>query len=192
MKVTNISTYNLYLHDLRVTHASQVEGRPGEDRYLGPGASVYLPNTTEVVRSAYKGDLRKWRDNGLIDLEDELVLQANATPGDTVVLTHNFGLPPSVYVLKQVGPNWVDATGTVDISHNALFTTTTIVNTLLVSQTLLIRLVLDVCGTKRWFWDYLCGRSNTFKPFGWGVRGWCIRDGRVSSWRAQSNGAHLL
>lgn len=181
MKVANISSYNLYLHDLRITHASQVEGRSGEDRYLGPGTSVYLPNTTEVVRSAYKGDLRKWRDNGLIDLEDELTLQANATPGDSVVLTHDFGLPPSVYVLKQVGPNWVDATGTVDISHNNLFTTTTVVNTLLVPQTLLIRLVLDVYGTKRRFRDYLCCGGNPFNPFGWGVREWCLRDSRVPS-----------
>lgn len=132
MKVTNISTFVLYFHDLRVTHASQVEGRSGEDRYLGPGHSAYLPNTTEVVRSAYKGDLRSWRDQGLIDLEDETTLAANGAPGDTVVLTHNFGLPPSVYVLKQVGPTWVDATGTVDISHNATFTTTSVQNTLLV------------------------------------------------------------
>jgi len=141
MKVTNVSQYNLYLHDLRVTHASQVEGRPGEDRYLGPGHSVYLPNTSEVVRSAAKGDLRKWRDNGIVELEDEEVLAANGSPGDTVILTHDLGLPPAVYVLKQVGLTWVDATGTVDISHGQTFNTTTITNTLLVAQTLLIRLM---------------------------------------------------
>lgn len=141
MKITNISTSTLNLDDLRVTHASQVEGRRGEDRYIGPGNSAYLPNTSEVLRSAYKGDLRKWRDVGLITLEDQVALDATGGANDTIVLTHNFGLPPSVYVLKQVGPDWVDATGTVDISHNATFTTTTVKNATLFPLTFLIRLV---------------------------------------------------
>ena len=76
MKVTNVTNVILYLNDLRATHASQVESRPGEDRYIGPGNSVYFPNTSEVLRSAFKGDLRKWRDNGLITLEDTDTLDA--------------------------------------------------------------------------------------------------------------------
>lgn len=140
MKVVNISSLNLYFSDLKVTHTSQVEGRPGEDRYLGPGQSVYLPNTSEVIRSAFKGTLKKWKDKGLVELEDQETLAASGSPGDSVTLTHNFGLPPTVYVLKQVGPDWVDATGTVDISHNSIFTTTTVTNTILFSQTLFIRL----------------------------------------------------
>lgn len=141
MKVTNVSTSKIYLHDLRLTHSSQAEGRLGEDQYLHPGASVYLPNTSEVIRSAYKGDLKKLAARGYVTLEDEDTLGANGSPTDTVVLTHNFGLPPSVYVLKQVSGRWVDATGTVDISHDANFTEVTITNTLGVGQTLFIRLV---------------------------------------------------
>ncbi len=141
MKVTNLSSAPLYLHDLRVTHMSQVESRSGEDRYLAVGASAYLPNTSEVLRSAYKGDLRKWRDNGVVSLEDQDLFAANGDPGDSLVLTHNLGLPPVVYVLKQVSSTWVDATGTVDIVHNDVFTTVTVTNTLLVTQTLFIRLV---------------------------------------------------
>lgn len=141
MKVTNISTRRILLDDLKVTHASQVEGRRGEERYLAPGASVYLPNTSEVLRSAYKGDLRKWRDTGVISLEDQVVLDAIGGPHDTIVLTHGFGLPPTVYILKQVSSTWVDATGTVDISHDALFNTTTVKNATAFPLTFLIRLV---------------------------------------------------
>lgn len=141
MKVTNISNTVLYLSDLRVTHASQVESQAGEDRYLGPGASVYLPNTSEVLRSAYKGALRKWRDSGFVTLEDTNTFAANGSPGDTIVFSHGFGIPPVVYVLKQVGSTWVDATGTVDIAHNLAFTSVAVTNTLLVPQTLFIRLV---------------------------------------------------
>ena len=141
MKVTNIFTITLYFNDLRLTHASQVESRPGEDQYLKPGYSVYLPNTSEVLRSAYKGDLRKWKNKGYITLEDTDTLAANGGLGDHIALVHNFGLPPSVYVLKQVGVTWVDATGTVDIVHDQSFTTVTVTNTLLVPQTLFIRLL---------------------------------------------------
>ena len=59
---------------------------------------------------------------------------------DTVVLTHNFGFAPIVYILKQVGPTWVDATGTVDVVHNENFTTTTITNTTAFDLTFYIRL----------------------------------------------------
>lgn len=60
---------------------------------------------------------------------------------DSVVLSHNFGFPPSVYLLKQVGLTWVDATGTADVVHNAAFTTTTITNTTAFAITFLIRLL---------------------------------------------------
>lgn len=141
MKVTNLSTSTLYLADLRVTPTSQVEIRSGEDRYLGPGASTYLVNSSEVLRSAYRGTLRKWRDNGLVSLEDTSTLAANGSSGDTLVLTHDFGLPPSVYVLKQVSSTWVDATGTVDVTHDSAFASVSITNTLSSPQTLFIRLV---------------------------------------------------
>lgn len=146
MKVTNISSSRIYLSDLKVTHASQVEGRPGENRYLAPGQSVYLQNTSEVLRSAYKGTLRIWRDRGIINLEDVVILDAFGGLSDSTTLIHDYGYPPVVYVLKQVGPNWVDATGTVDILHGAApglgsFSQTVIINTTPFVLTLLIRLV---------------------------------------------------
>ncbi len=140
MKITNISSRKLYLQDLRILHASQTEGRRGEDSYLVSGAFVYVPNTSEVLRSAFKGDLKKWANNGTVTLEDLVILDALHGMHDTVILSHNFGFLPTVYVVKSVGSTWVDATGTVDISHNSTFTTTTVANTLGVSQTLTIKL----------------------------------------------------
>ncbi len=136
MKVTNLSAIRLYLHDLRFVAQAQTEGRHGEDRYLNPGAFVYLPNTSEVVRSAFKGDLRRWSDMGIVKLEDEVTL----TTGSSVVLNHDFGLPPTVSVMKQVTTTWVDATGTYNAVHNADFTTTTITNTTAGTLTFFIRL----------------------------------------------------
>lgn len=136
MKVKNVSTIRIYLHDLRFIAQAQTEGRLGEDRYLNPGAHVYLPNTSEVVRSAFKGDLRRWRDMGIVELEDTVTLASGAN----IVLTHDFGLPPIVAVQKQVTTTWVDATGTFDAVHNDDFTTTTITNTTGGSLTYFIRL----------------------------------------------------
>lgn len=141
MKVTNVSDKTLYLEDLKTTREAQSEGRRGEDRYLGPGRSVYLQNTSEVLRSAYQGTIRAWLDAGYIELEDQVTLAANGDPGDTVVLAHDFGYPPVVYALKQVGATWVDGTGTLDISHNAMFTETTVTNATALPLTFLIRLV---------------------------------------------------
>ena len=141
MKVKNISTQTLYLEDLKTTREAQTEGRRGENQYLGPGKSVYLQNTSEVLRSAYQGDLRAWMDKGYIELEDKVTLDANGGPSDTVVLSHNFGSPPVVYALKQVGATWVDGTGTVDVTHDDMFTETTVTNTTAFALTFLIRLV---------------------------------------------------
>lgn len=140
MKVTNISNKRIYLKDLKVTHASQVEGRRGEDRYIAPGGSIYIPNTSEVFRSIIAGDIRKFIDAGIVSIEDIVALAANGSPGDSVVLTHDFKFAPGVYILKQVSSTWVDATGTVDIVHNASFTTVTITNTTGGALTFLIRL----------------------------------------------------
>ena len=139
MKVTNISSGTLYLRDLKITKEAQTQGRRGEEQYLGAGQSVYLPNTSEVLRSAHSGDLSGFKARGLVTLEDQVTLAASGG-ADSVVLTHGFGFAPVVYVLKQVGPNWVDATGTIDITHNSAFTTVTVANVLVVSQTLMIRL----------------------------------------------------
>ena len=136
MKVTNISTNPIYLRDLKFVPQAQTEGRRGEDRYLAPGGSVYLPNTSQVLRSASDGDLRAWLEAGVVLLDDTVNLAANGNPGDSVTLTHNFGFAPTVAVLKKVGITWVDATGTFDATHNVtpgiipqVFTSVVITNT---------------------------------------------------------------
>ena len=146
MKVTNVSNTTIYLRDLRFVAQAQSEGRRGEDRYVQPGASVYLPNTSQVIRSAIDGDLRAWRDAGVVELEDTDALAANGNPGDSVTLTHPFGYPPGVVVLKQVGATWVDATGTFDLAHNVVpgsspqvFQSVTITNTTPGALTFLVR-----------------------------------------------------
>ena len=140
MKVKNISAGTIFLNDLWAIRESQNQGRRGEARYLAAGSSVYLPNTSEVLRSAAPGGtLAKWRDTGVVTLEDTDALAANGDPGDTVVLTHNFGYAQAVSVLKQVGVTWVDATGTYDAVQNAAFTTVTVTNTTAFPLTFLIR-----------------------------------------------------
>ncbi len=146
MKVTNLSASTIYLRDLRFVAQAQSEGRRGEDRYIAPGSSVYLPNTSQVLRSAIEGDLRAWRDAGVVELEDTDLLAANGNPGDSATYVHNFGYAPAVYVLKQVGATWVDATGTVDIVHNVVpgsspqvFQSVTVTNTTAGALTFLVR-----------------------------------------------------
>jgi len=137
VKVTNISQGTLHLRDLKFTPASQTEGRRGEERYLGAGHSVYLPNTSEVLRSVLSGDIKAFLAAGKLKLEDSQLINNGAS----VVLNHGFGFPPSVYVLKKVSSNWVDATGTVDIVHNETFTQTSITNVSGAALTFYIRLL---------------------------------------------------
>lgn len=144
MKVTNISaSTTVYLRDLKLVERdaqSDIRGR-GEDRYLKPGQSVYLPNTSSVMRSVVGGDLRGFIDKGILRVEDLVNLAAQGSPGDSVVLTHNLKFPPVVYVLKQVASTWVDGIGTVDVVHNSTFTTVTVSNVTAGALTFLIRLL---------------------------------------------------
>lgn len=137
VKVTNISQGTIYLRDLKFTPEAQTEGRRGEDRYIPAGGFVYLPNTSEVLRSAVAGDIRKFVDKGLLQIEDQVDLAASGS----VTLNHGLRFPPSVYVLKKVGSTWVDGTGTVDIVHNGNFTSVTVTNTTEFALTFLIRLL---------------------------------------------------
>jgi hypothetical protein len=151
MKITNISNKRIYLKDLKVLHESQTEGRRGEDIYLDPVGTpngkifVYLPETSEVLRSASNGDIRGFRDGDpnatppilpSISVDDFVPLNN----GNSIVLSHFFHRQPNVTVLKQVGPNWVDATGVVDITHDAAFTQVTITNATGVNLVFLIKI----------------------------------------------------
>lgn len=133
MKVTNLTSGAIYLKDLRIIRQGQTEARRAEDRYIGAGKSVYLPDTSEVLRSAQKGDLFQFAQVGKLRLNDTLTLVASPGPGNSITIDHGLGYIPSIVLLKRVmvGPTvtWVDATGTVDIVHNEDFTETTITNT---------------------------------------------------------------
>ena len=141
MKVTNVSTSVIYLDDLHRTRESQAEGRPGEEVYLHPGQSVYLLNTSEVLRSARFGDIFRWQQLGIVDVEDSVTLAANGNPGDSVTLTHNWNFAPGVSVLRWNGATWSDASGTYDAVHNTVFTTVTVTNTTAGALDFLIRLL---------------------------------------------------
>lgn len=142
MKVTNLSQAKVYLKDLKFVPQSQTEGRRGEDVYIGPGASKYLPDTSEVLRSAHSGDLKQFVTKGIVALHDVVALAASPGPGDEVTLAHGLGYPPTLVVTKVVGSTYVDATGTVDIVHNDDFTETTVTNATAIPITFLIRVGL--------------------------------------------------
>jgi hypothetical protein len=144
MKVTNVTTAAIYLKDLRIIRQGQSEARRAEDRYVGPGASVYLPDTSDVIRSAQKGDLFVFAQAGKLLLNDTITLPAFPGPGNDITLTHGLGYPPHTLIFKKVmvGPTvtWVDAFGTVDVVHNANFTAMTITNVVALPIDFLIRI----------------------------------------------------
>ena len=144
MKVENISSGVLYLHDLKLTRQSQTEARRSEDVYLGPGRSVYLPDTSEVIRSAHSGDLKGLQTVGKVKLNDMVTLAAFPGPGNKIVLKHNLGYIPFVAVYKMVTvgaeTGWVDAAGTYDLWHDFDFTSVSILNTIDTDLNLQIRI----------------------------------------------------
>lgn len=137
MKVKNLSNSKIYLNDLRNLSGSQVDSNRGEDVYLNPGQSVYFPDTSEVMRSIYKGSIRKFVDDGLLSIQDTVTLSFN----EISVIDHNLGYPVTVVVLKQVDDTWVDATGIIDIEHNSMFTQTSITNVIDDTVTLLVKII---------------------------------------------------
>jgi hypothetical protein len=138
MKIKNISNERIYLKDLKFINQSQTEGRRGEDRYLAPGGSVYLPDTSEVLRSVQFGDVYKFKIAGKITVNDTVALAANGSPGDSITITHNLHYPPTLVVLEQAGITWV-ATSNVSIVHDATFSNVTIENSSAGSLTFIIR-----------------------------------------------------
>lgn len=136
VKIKNISNSRIYLKDLRNSPQSQTEGNRGEDIYLHPNQSIYIPDTSEVLRSLYKGSIHRMKIDGKIEIQDTITLDVN----QTLTMEHNFGYPITTIVLKRVDDTWVDATGIVDISHDVGFTWTKITNVIDESVTLLVKL----------------------------------------------------
>lgn len=143
MKVTNLTNAPIYLKDLRLIRQGQTEARRAEDQYLGAGRSVYLPDTSEVIRSAQKGDLYQFEKVGKLRLNETLSLAAFPGPGNSVTIHHDLGYYPNATALKKVVTGsivtWENSTGIVDITHNATFTETTFTNTVALPLEFLVR-----------------------------------------------------
>ena len=81
---------------------------------------------------------------GKLRLNDLFTLTASPGPGNSITIDHGLGYIPATVLLKQVVVGlvvtWVDATGTVDIVHNANFTETTITNTVAAPIEFLLRI----------------------------------------------------
>ncbi len=81
---------------------------------------------------------------GKLRLNETLALAAFPGPGNSTTITHDLGYYPHTVVLKKVvtGPTitWVDATGTVDITHNETFTETTFANAVALPLEFLVRI----------------------------------------------------
>lgn len=122
MKITNISNKRIYLKDLRFVPQSQTEGRRSSDVYLKPGQFIYLPDTSEVLRSFHVGDIKKFSEIGIIESHDRFNLTGSPSPGDSRTIEHNLNYPPNVFIYKKSGMDWIDATGIVNIVHNSNFT----------------------------------------------------------------------
>lgn len=123
MKFTHIApTGKLEFNDLgKVT-----KGVSPQERFiaLDPTESVYLPDGQDVMYSAQSGDAHRYKNAGLITINDTVNAAA------TLVATHNLGFIPVVTVAKLVGGAWVAALVGTDYTAttNAAMTETTIVN----------------------------------------------------------------
>jgi hypothetical protein len=89
MIVTNLTNAPIYLKDLRLIRQGQSEARRAEDQYIGAGRSVYLPDTSEVIRSAQKGDLYQFEKVGKLRLNEILSLAAFPGPGNSATIHHD-------------------------------------------------------------------------------------------------------
>lgn len=91
------NTSNLMFNDL----GKDVKGVSPQEKNvtLLPGESVYMPDQSGVLYSAWKGDAHRYAAAGLLDVNDTIVL---AAPGP-VVINHNFGFVPTVTVAVQTG-----------------------------------------------------------------------------------------
>ena len=101
------------------------KGVSPDDRHvaLNPGDSIYLPDDGSSF-SAIAGDAHRYAAAGLLEINDTIAI------GATLVITHNFGITPTVSVVKAAGATWVAALVGTDYTAttNAAMTQTTIVN----------------------------------------------------------------
>jgi hypothetical protein len=126
MKIKSlISSGTLTFNDL----GSQIKGVSPVSRSirLGPGDSLYLLETSEVLLSAQFGDIKRYKEDGLISVNDRFT--AIVATG-TVTINHDFGIIPKVVViLDPTGTPTEAVNGTdVTITHNIAYTSTTITN----------------------------------------------------------------
>lgn len=77
--------------------------------------------------------------SGTYPVEARALLSESGGSSDSVTVSHNFGSAPDVYVLKRVSNSWLDAVGTVDVSHDLGFTSVTVRNVTDLALDVLVR-----------------------------------------------------
>jgi len=90
---------------------------------LDAGDVAYLRDTSGVLFSAQKGDIRRYVNAGLLDINHTEAVANNGT----VVFAHNFYAIPNVVVLDSTGKALILGTD-YEVTHNAALTQTTVKN----------------------------------------------------------------
>ena len=93
---------------------------------LDPGASLYLPDSGEVLFSAQKGDIKRYAGAGLLEVNEPKTL-ANAA---SLTIVHGFNYVPNVTAVKKSGVTWIQAAAGTDFRAvtDALLTETIFTN----------------------------------------------------------------
>jgi len=128
MKITNVGSAGsgrLLFNDL----GKEIKGVAPDEQHiaLSPGNSVYLPDSGWILRSAQKGDIKRYVDAGLLQVDDvETIVNAA-----TFTIEHDFNYVPTVTAVKADGVTWVQCVNGTDFTAvtNALLTETVFTNT---------------------------------------------------------------
>jgi len=113
MKVRNLTPGAIYLKDLKIDQVS-IGSLRGEDRYIGPGATIYLEDTDVVLRSASKGDIFALAQAGILEVVEE-PLKVNEN-GELDVPTLNVGADAVIHGNLTVDGTINGSSGSVDLT----------------------------------------------------------------------------
>jgi hypothetical protein len=127
MKFTHIAPNGrLEFNDL----GKVVKGVTPQERFiaLDPTESVYLPDGQDVMYSAQTGDARKYKNAGLIVINENAIVP----DASSITLTHGFGFLPKVTIARDSQGVWEDisflATNLITVKTNSAMTETIIAN----------------------------------------------------------------
>jgi hypothetical protein len=127
MKFTHIGpSGKLEFNDL----GKVVKGVSPQEKFiaLDPTESVYLPDGQEVMFSAQAGDAKRYKNAGLVVVNETVTIADTAS----ITLTHGFGFLPKLTIARDSSGSWEDisflATDLVTVITNAAMTETIITN----------------------------------------------------------------